>query len=85
MHLMKLYNYHNFLVIKQSAKELGAQIIYIDENIKFNKNILKKKKLKKISEKKYKKFEENYIGFPGLKSYGRWKTILKSLDKIKHV
>ena len=56
MHLMKLYNYHNFLVIKQSAKELGAQIIYIDENIKFNKNILKKKKLKKISEKKYKKF-----------------------------
>ena len=85
MHFLKLYDHRTFLIIKQSAKELGAQIIYIDENLKFNKNIFKKKKLNKISEKKYARFEENYIGFPGLKSYGRWKTILRYLDSVQYV
>ena len=32
MHFLKLYDHRTFLIIKQSAKELGAQIIYIDEN-----------------------------------------------------
>ena len=46
MHFLKIYDHRTFLIIKQSAKELGAQIIYIDENLKFNKNIFKKKKIK---------------------------------------
>ena len=34
-------------------------------------------------ENKLKKFAEYYLGFPGLKSYGRWKTILRHLNNIK--
>ena len=72
-----------FLLINRQAEELGAQTIYIDKDLKFNKEIFNKIKLNKINEKKYKRFEEYYVGFPGLKSYGRWKTILKHLENIK--
>ena len=79
LHLYKLYNRSRYLIVNELVKELGSKMIYIDKNSKFNKKI----KLNKINEKKYKKFEEYYIGFPGLKSYGKnkWKTILKHLEK----
>ena len=79
LHLFKVYLHSVYLIINELAKELGSNIIYIDKNLKFNEKI----KLNKINEKKYKKFEEYYIGFPGLKSYGKskWKTILKHLEK----
>jgi hypothetical protein len=79
LNLFKLYLRGVYLTINELAKELGSNMIYIDKNLKFNKKI----KLTKINEKKYKKFEEYYISFPGLKSYGKnkWKTILKHLEK----
>ena len=83
MHMFKLYEYRAFLLINKLAKELGSKMVYIDENLEFSKGILKKIESYKINEKKYKRFEEYYLGFPGLKSYGRWKTILKNLDNIK--
>ena len=81
--MFKMYTYRSFNVIKQQAKALGTQTIYIDKNFKFNKEIVKKIKSNKINEKKYKGFEEYYLGFPGLKSYGRWKTILRYLESIR--
>ena len=81
--MFKLYEYRAFLLINKLAKELGSKMVYIDENLEFSKGILKKIESYKINEKKYKRFEEYYLGFPGLKSYGRWKTILKNLDNIK--
>ena len=79
LYLFKVYLRSVYLIINELAKELGSNIIYIDKNLKFKGKI----KLNKINEKKYKKFEEYYIGFPGLKSYGKskWKTILKHLEK----
>ena len=83
MHMFKMYEYRSFQFIKLQAKALGMQTIYIDKNFKFNQEIVKKIKANKINEKKYKKFAEYYLGFPGSKSYGRWKTILKHLDNNK--
>ena len=82
LHMFKSYVYQGSKMINQQAKELGSQVIYINESYNFNKEIIKKKNLNKINKKKYKKFEEYYIGFPGLKSYGRWKTF-KNLGKTK--
>ena len=36
----------------------------------------------KINSKKYNNYKENYIHFPGAKTYGDWKTILMHLDKL---
>ena len=80
MHMFKKYEYGTFQLVNQQAKALGVKTIYINKNFKFNKEIVKKIKTNKINEKKYKKFAEYYLGFPGLKSYGRWKTILRHLE-----
>lgn len=82
LHLFKLYNYQGYLGTNALAKELGSQVIYIDKNYNFNKKIIKEKNLTKINKEKYKKFEK-YIGFPKLKSYGTWKTVLQHLDNFK--
>ena len=47
------------------------------------KKNIKTIKSAKVDKKKYEKYEKYYIGFPGLKSYGGWKTILKHLNNIK--
>jgi len=74
----EMYAYES--VLKFYAKELGSKIITTNSFFLNNEKKINMKSLFEFDEKKYKKFEENYIGFPGLKSRGRWKTILKHLD-----
>ena len=81
--LLKLESQTYEEVLKFYAKELGSKIITINSFILNSDNKINMKLFFKINEKKYKKFESTYIGFPGLKSQGRWKVILKHLDNNK--
>ena len=67
------------LGIRGYSKELGAAVINIDEKFRIKKKINLNRALT-IDEKKYERFENYYISFPGLRSYGLWNTILKHLD-----
>ena len=81
--LLKFESHEYETLVKFYAKELGSKIVNINSPFLNNKKKINIKHFFKINEKKYKKFESYYIGFPGLKSQGRWKTILKHLDNNK--
>ena len=60
---------------------MGAKVINIKKNSKSNFDKLNFKSALKVNNKKYEKYENFYIGFPGLKSQGNmWKKILISLE-----
>tara|TARA_B100001123_G_C15237455_1_gene997739 strand:- start:192 stop:1448 length:1257 start_codon:yes stop_codon:yes gene_type:complete len=67
--------------LKSYSKVLGAKVINIKKNSKSNFDKLNFKSGLKVNNKKYEKYENFYIGFPGLKSQGNmWKKILISLE-----
>jgi len=78
--LLKFESHHYEELLKFYAKKLGSKIVNINSPFLNNDKKINTKLFFKINEKKYKKFENYYIGFPGLKPQGRWKTILKHLD-----
>ena len=80
MDFLKFESHQYEDLAKFYAKELGSKIVNINSPFLNNDKKINIKLFFKINEKKYKKFENYYIGFPGLKSQGRWKTILKHLD-----
>ncbi len=80
---LKFESYQYGALSKFYAKELGSKTVNINSPFLNNKKKINIKHFFKINEKKYKKFESYYIAFPGLKSQGRWKTILKHLDNNK--
>ena len=81
MDLFKFNAYEVVENIRSFSRELGLKIININKDFKIDKSI-SIKKLQKFDKKKYMKFAHYYIGFPGLKSQGRWEKILKELESI---
>ena len=80
MEIFKLLTYETVKLVKIYSKELGSKIINIDENFFANRKKIKINKPFLVNKNRYKKFESNYINFPGLKPQGRWEKILESLD-----
>ena len=79
MDLFKIHNYENIVAIRSYSKALGAKMINIDGNFSSKKKV-NFNYLFKVNQKKYKSFENYYIGYPELRSYGLWNTILRHLD-----
>ena len=76
------YHYHSHLLTNELSKALGTSLIKIGKKFYPNKSIINKIISAKINSKKYNNYKENYIHFPGTKTYGDWKTILMHLDKL---
>ncbi len=80
MDMFKLLTFGNIKTAKAYSRLLGTNIININDKFLRSKQIRLNKPIL-IDKKKYKKFAEEYINFPGLKPQGRWKKILKVLEK----
>jgi hypothetical protein len=81
----KNFHYHSYLLTKQLAKTLGTQCLHIEKKLTSKSLMLKKFQTININVKKYENYRKKYIQFPELKTYGRWKTILKHLDDKRFI
>ena len=77
------YHFTSHLIIKELSKALGTEYIYIKKKFQPNYSIINKVKSAKSNFTKYDSHKRNFIHFPGNKSYGTWKSLLKQLDYSK--
>ena len=81
MDMFKLLTFGNIKTAEVYSKLLGTNIINVNDKFFLRSKQIRLNKSISIDKKKYKKFAEEYINFPGLKPQGRWKKILKVLEQ----
>ena len=77
------YHYHSHLLTNELSKALGTSLINVGKKFYPNEGIINKIISAKVNLKKYNIYKENYIHFPGTKTYGSWKTILRYLNNLQ--
>tara|TARA_B100000575_G_C22916807_1_gene532106 strand:- start:534 stop:752 length:219 start_codon:yes stop_codon:yes gene_type:complete len=65
------------------SKTLGSTRIHLGKTFKKKSTLIKRIKNSKVDYSKYETYKKNYIQFPDLNFYGRWKSILKRLEEKK--
>ncbi len=79
----KTFHYHSYISTVELSKTLGSTRIHLGKTFKKKSTLIKRIKNSKVDYSKYETYKKNYIQFPDLNFYGRWKSILKQLEEKK--